>query len=764
LKLEVKGKAAVEKDWPNHLYEPEALNNWSGNIGIAAGGDLVLIDADEDPLASWLEQHLPATFKVLSPGHRTPHYYLKVKDGNAENLVLYWREEKGERKVVGHLQAHNKYLVGPESVHPNGGVYQILSDAPIAEVSWSWLKKVLNPFLKERIERVEETAKQTLRESGLDIDILRVVPLAGLKRRGDEYQGPHPVHGSTTGKPPRECTNFCVNPRKNVWHCFAHDSGGGPFEYLAVGEGLIRCEDAGPGALKGEVFKKVLEKARERGLIKDEPVKPKPEPVVLSHLNMIEDPDLAGKPVVVEAVVSSTSVSYLAPSEVEATREDKDGFEQVVKKQVIPDDPLNIQLVGVNEAIKYRRLKRFLGLTKDANVKEKTFRTIYRIRVRPPVFTLEKHEEKVVDERGFEYKAFDIYVTSDQPIKFQPSCLIRVEGIPVPNPKTQQTTLLAYKIEFPEEAYFFNIESVKVLKSFFEGLTVRQRLEWILDNFERFSQIIGRRNLAKAGFLAYFTPTRIRLNSTIPQKGWANVLFCGDTTTAKTETMRRLIRLLKAGMLITAETASAVGLTGTATQVEREGWFVDWGFLVLMDRKLLAVDGAHKLSLSNWAALAEAERSGVVSIAKAAKNTAYGRTRQIKIANPVNREADKYSTKSLGGFLYACQALPTILDKTSIARLDLAVFSNQNDVSAEEINKFRNEEHGPFLENLAEVLKWCWSGKADVVFTDEAVDAIHRNATALYNEFFYEEIPLVSIDMKWKLWLGLSVRSIARLV
>jgi DNA replicative helicase MCM subunit Mcm2 (Cdc46/Mcm family) len=102
-----------------------------------------------------------------------------------------------------------------------------------------------------------------------------------------------------------------------------------------------------------------------------------------------------------------------------------------------------------------------------------------------------------------------------------------------------------------------------------------------LDNFERFSKIVGRRNLAMAGFLAYFTPLWVRFDGML-QRGWGNILFCGDTTTAKTETIRRLIMLLKAGMLITAETATAVGLTGTATQVEKEGWFVDWGFLVLL--------------------------------------------------------------------------------------------------------------------------------------------------------------------------------------
>jgi hypothetical protein len=476
----------------------------------------------------------------------------------------------------------------------------------------------------------------------------------------------------------------------------------------------------------------------------------KVQPVVLEHLNLVEDPKLAGHPVIVDAVISSTSVAYLAPVKIEASVRGKDGFTQILEREIEPDDPINVQLISTNEGIKYKRLKRFLGLSTHADILEKSFRTIYKLRVRPPVFTLEKRGDKIVDEYGFEYKAFDIYVASDKPIVFRPSSLIRIEGIPIPNPKTQQTTILAYKVDFPEESINFDREKLNILKEKFKGMTVSQRVKWILDNFEKFSKIVGRRNLAFAGLLTYFTPLRIKLNGEI-QRGWANTLFCGDTTTAKTETVRKLIMLLKGGMLITAETASIVGLTGTATQLEREGWFVDWGFLVLLDGKLLAVDGAHKLSQSNWAALAEAERNGIVTIAKAAKNTAYARTRQIKIANPVDKEANRYSTKSLSEFPYSCQALPTILDKTSIARLDLAVFADQRDVSPEEINKQMIEEPEQELFLLSEALKWCWSGVAQIEFTSEAIERILKEATELYKTFFYEDIPLCSIDMKWKL-------------
>jgi hypothetical protein len=715
-----------------------------GNYGIVAGFGLAILNVDHDEVKSLILEKFPKTFMWESPGHKAP---VALFHSNLDDKMLL-QTTSGE--FAGEILWEGFMAVGPGSIHPNGGVYRIINDAPIATVPKEQLTGLLGNYLypEKQVAQAEESAKRERKDSGIDLNILQVVPLDGLKRQGDEYYGPHPVHGSpTTGH------NFWVNPTKNVWHCFRHKIGGGPLLWLAVKEGLIKCEEATPGVLRGDLFKKTLEKAVERGLIKEYPAakQEEAEPIILGHLNMIEDPDLAGRPIIVEAVVSSTSTAYLSPTVVEGTYEDKDGAPVKLKKEFSERDPDNIKFVGVNEDTKYRRLRRLFGVDKDVWVAEKAWRTIYKIRVRPPVFTLEKRGEKIVDEKGYEYKAFDIYITASKPVTFQPSTLIRLEGIALPNPRTQSTTLLAHRVEFPEEMRLFDVEKLKRLKTKFEGLTVKQRLIWILDNFEKFAQIIGRRNLAEGCLLGFFTPLWIHFNGET-QKGWGCIILCGDTTTAKSETVRKLVLLLKAGALITAESASTVGLTGTATQVEKEGWFVDWGFLVLLDRQLLAVDGAHKLSQSNWAALAEAERSGVVSIAKAAKNTAYARTRQIKIANPVDREAgDKYTTKSLASFLYPCQSLPTILDKTSIARLDLAVFADRRDVKPDEINVEFQGDYDKDLHILSETLKWAWSGVAEVKFTKDAVQALLTESTNLYNTFFSEAIPLASIDMKWKL-------------
>ena len=67
------------------------------------------------------------------------------------------------------------------------------------------------------------------------------------------YQGGHPVHGSTTG------WNYEINTDDNTWYCHSkgHKSGGDALILFAVKEGIIKCENAGPGCLNGkweEVF------------------------------------------------------------------------------------------------------------------------------------------------------------------------------------------------------------------------------------------------------------------------------------------------------------------------------------------------------------------------------------------------------------------------------------------------------------------------------------------------------------------------------
>jgi hypothetical protein len=474
------------------------------------------------------------------------------------------------------------------------------------------------------------------------------------------------------------------------------------------------------------------------------------QPVLLSHINDIENPELSGSPVSVEAVVSSTSTSYMIPAEIAAITKEDNQEPETENQTLRIDNPANLALVGIQDETKLNRLKRmFKGKVLSTDIKR--YRTVYLIRVRPPVSTLVKQGTKLVDDKGHEYKYLDLYIATDKPLAFQPSELIVVTGLPLPHPRTQKTTLLAYEISFPEKIEQFDTSKIAQLKAKLQEKTPKERLTWILDNCELYTHIVGRRNIAKAVLLCAFTPTYVKLFNEV-QHGWGLVDVIGDSTVGKSETVKKLIQgLLKAGMYVSAETATIVGLVGAAVQGENGGWFIEWGFLPLMDRRILAMDGCHKLTASQWAVAAEAERSGEVTIIKAGKGNAYARTRQIKIFNAVDRETDRYTTKPLAEFLYPIQALATVEDKTSIARRDLAVFADQRDVTPEQINRATDAKHEPELELLSEAIKWAWIAKAQITWTPEAQAYLLEKATELMNKFHYDKIPIISADMKWKL-------------
>ena len=100
-----------------------------------------------------------------------------------------------------------------------------------------------------------------------EVDILRIVhPLHATPGPGGEIVGENPIHGHKNKKNEGK-NNFSVNSQKNVWHCFSCGSGGGWVEWLAVREGIIRCEDAGPNCLTREQYIQVMKVAENEGLI-----------------------------------------------------------------------------------------------------------------------------------------------------------------------------------------------------------------------------------------------------------------------------------------------------------------------------------------------------------------------------------------------------------------------------------------------------------------------------------------------------------------
>jgi hypothetical protein len=248
-----------------------------GNYGVICGfGNLAVFDCDEvDRLGDLgVLDKLPRTFAVHTGGGGSHRYYFCTE--LKQKIILYDPILKDPQHPdrpfhLGEIQSKGQQVVGPGSIHPNGNTYEVIDDSPIREISLAELMDAIKDLKTSRQIKKTKQQDRKIRNKGNQISkacssinkIIKIediaMPTNIVSDDGTEIQGSHPVHGSASGK------NFSINLEKNTWHCFRCNSGGGPFEWLAVKSGLISCEEAGPGCLRGNLFRQVLKIARGLG-------------------------------------------------------------------------------------------------------------------------------------------------------------------------------------------------------------------------------------------------------------------------------------------------------------------------------------------------------------------------------------------------------------------------------------------------------------------------------------------------------------------
>lgn len=140
-------KRPFDRGWnrrENLMYADDPrLNRWlhgGGNYGVAGGWGLVMLDADTPGLKGLVEAELPATFRVETPGSGGWHCYYRC------DLDRTVRLRRGGR-YIGEIQGHGKMVVGPGSVHPNGGRYRIIDRSPLARVIETRLLELFSEFV-----------------------------------------------------------------------------------------------------------------------------------------------------------------------------------------------------------------------------------------------------------------------------------------------------------------------------------------------------------------------------------------------------------------------------------------------------------------------------------------------------------------------------------------------------------------------------------------------------------------------------------------
>lgn len=281
IKVAKKSKRPIEKAWEetaNYQFNSVEIRQHleqGGNYGIICGpGEIRILDCDE---LSRLEElgilaKFPKTFSVQSRPGRVHRYYMipELK----KKIVLFdpiLKDENGQHLHLGEIQGPGTQIIGPGSIHQvTGEPYIIIDDSPIAALSLEQVQNAIEGLKTSRLEancaKLDVMPKRAIPHKEEDpfrnirIDDI-AYPKGETRRIGDEIQGTHPKHGSTTGH------NFRIDLKKNTWYCDRCQSGGGPALWLAVDNGILRCDQATGGALRGDDFKRVLKIAEEQRLI-----------------------------------------------------------------------------------------------------------------------------------------------------------------------------------------------------------------------------------------------------------------------------------------------------------------------------------------------------------------------------------------------------------------------------------------------------------------------------------------------------------------
>lgn len=269
-------KPAIEKGWQttaNYAYDdPRLLNHIAngGNYGVMPAGGVCILDADRtDRLAELgVLDGLMDTF-VVKTGRKDgfgSHFYILCPDAPAEKHILRDPETRAD---LGDLRGsgHASFCVGPGCTHPSGGRYEIVNDAPLLEVSWSNLQRLVigpctPPADEVQVPRPPAPPRGSREQSISEVLDLRVtdflMPLNPQVRDTGEIEGVHPIHGSETG------TNLTISADNQTWWCRRHETGGGPLEAVAVAEHMIDCADVRPGCLQYKI-PEILDRLKARG-------------------------------------------------------------------------------------------------------------------------------------------------------------------------------------------------------------------------------------------------------------------------------------------------------------------------------------------------------------------------------------------------------------------------------------------------------------------------------------------------------------------
>ena len=252
-------KRPFELEWEKHPYNYDQIIPWiesGNNYGIMSGyHDLVTIDCDCEEYVKLAVEKLPKTFTIQSSSEKKRHFLFYMTDfPRHKDKILFIDPHNPNdlKKEGGDIRFRGFQSLAPGSIHPETKKpYTVHDDLPIATLSFPVVHNVFGEFF--RTQTIPISVMENTDNSPIPLSITDVMEYYNInltKRRcGNEIYGSHPIHGSSGG------TNFSVNTKDNVWHCFRCGTGGTSVHLVAMMEKILDCSAIIPKCLKKDKLK-----------------------------------------------------------------------------------------------------------------------------------------------------------------------------------------------------------------------------------------------------------------------------------------------------------------------------------------------------------------------------------------------------------------------------------------------------------------------------------------------------------------------------
>jgi len=265
------------------------------------------------------------------------------------------------------------------------------------------------------------------------------------------------------------------------------------------------------------------------------------------------------------------------------------------------------------------------------------------------------------------------------------------------------------------------------------------------------TKIRKRDNVIEAFNTVYHSPIGFIFSGNHIFKGWSECLIVGDTRTGKTETVRSMVRHVRAGEFLTSgENTTRAGILGGIQQTHSGRWTLTWGKIPMNDRGALAVDEADELVENKvLGQLSGVRSSGVAELVGIHSQKTLARTRLIWLSNPPQYQVSEHN--------WGVDIVQELFQKPQdISRLDFALVCSNEDVPLEVINQPLDAHTSRYTSEMCHNrVLFAWNIKKEDIFFDDGVEGfIYEQANRMARKYA-PDIPLVlGAEMRIKIARG----------